>query len=148
MVIHGFLIFDLYILVVDTRYRGIFATYGAFQTFYQRDLLSNQSSSTISWIGSAQSCLVVICGVVTGPLFDRGYLMHLTVTGCVLLVFGMMMTSLCTTYYQFFLAQGICVGLGAGICYIPSIALVSTQFTTKRPFAVGLASTGSSIGKI
>jgi MFS family permease len=59
-----------------------------------------------------------------------------------------MMLSICTEYWQIFLAQGLVVGLGGGMLYIPAIALVTTQFTTKRPLAVGLASSGSSIGKL
>lgn len=59
-----------------------------------------------------------------------------------------MMLSLCTEYWQVFLAQGLVVGFGGGLIYIPAIALVTTQFTTKRPIAVGLASSGSSIGTV
>ena len=77
-----------------------------------------------------------------------GYLRQLISLGCFLLVFGMMMLSLATNYWEVFLAQGICVGLGAGLVYIPSLALVATQFTTKRPWAIGCASSGSSIGGI
>nr|POE77889.1 leporins efflux protein lepc [Quercus suber] len=58
-----------------------------------------------------------------------------------------MMLSLCQEYWQVFLAQGLVVGFGGGMLYIPAIALVTTQFTTKRPIAVGLASSGSSIGR-
>ena len=93
-----------------------------------------------------QSFLVVIVGIVAGPLFDMGYLRHLMFLGCAMIVFGMMMLSLASSYYQVFLSQGICVGLGAGLVYIPAIALISTQFTTKRGFAIGCASAGSSIG--
>jgi MFS family permease len=58
-----------------------------------------------------------------------------------------MMLSLCQEYWQVFLAQGIVVGFGGGMLYIPAVAMVTTQFTTRRPIAVGLASSGSSIGR-
>ncbi|KEF62170.1 uncharacterized protein A1O9_00142 [Exophiala aquamarina CBS 119918] len=128
--------------------RGITSTFGAFQAFYIRDLLSNESASAISWIGSVQAFLVVFIGVFAGPLFDMGYLRVMIVTGCFLTVFGMMMTSLATSFYQVFLAQGICVGLGEGITYIPCLALISTYFTTKRPIAIGIAAVGSSFGGV
>jgi len=95
-----------------------------------------------------QAFLVVFIGVFTGPLFDMGYLRVMIVTGCFLTVFGMMMTSLATTFYQVFLAQGICVGLGEGITYIPCLALISTYFTTRRPIAIGVAAVGSSVGGV
>ena len=56
------------------------------------------------------------------------------------------MTSISEEYYQVLLAQGICVGLGSGCLFIPSIAVVSTYFTTKRAFATGIAVAGSSVG--
>ena len=132
------------LLQVTVRNRGLTASFGAFQSYYLTFL--PETSSTISWIGSIQSFLVVIVGVVAGPLFDQGYIRALMATGCFLIVCGMMMLSFCKTYYQIILAQGICVGLGAGLVYIPTLAIISTQFTTKRPFAIGCASSGSSIG--
>ena len=68
----------------------------------------------------------MVIGILTGPIFDRGYVRHLIVTGTFLVVFGMMMTSLCKSYYQILLAQGICVGMGAGCLFIPSVAIMTT----------------------
>jgi predicted MFS family arabinose efflux permease len=92
--------------------------------------------------------LVVVVGVVAGPLFDMGYLVPLMVLGSGMIIFGMMRLSLSKEYWQILLAQGLCVGLGAGFVYIPALAIVATQFTTKRPIAIGIASAGSSIGGI
>lgn len=39
-------------------------------------------------------------GLATGPLVDVGYLRPLIIAGSFLTVFGMMMTSLATSYYQ------------------------------------------------
>jgi len=58
------------------------------------------------------------------------------------------MVSLADSYLEVFLAQALCVGLGAGLVYVPALAAISTQFTTKRPIAIGLASAGSSIGTL
>lgn len=87
-------------------------------------------------------------GAVTGPLFDRGYLKPLMIVGCILLVLAYMMTSLCSEYYQFMLAQGVCAGIGSGLLYVPALAFVNVSFTTKRPIAVGLTTTGASTGGI
>ncbi|KAL8643444.1 MAG: hypothetical protein Q9226_008371, partial [Calogaya cf. arnoldii] len=129
---------------------GIVNAFGAYQSYYQDELLSTNSAFEISWIGSIQAFLLLLVGVLTGPLFDRGFLNALLLTGSFLTVFGIMMTSLCTTYWQVILAQGVCVGLGAGCLFVPSIAVVSTYFTTpiKRAVATGLAVGGSSIGGI
>ncbi|KAL8867907.1 MAG: hypothetical protein Q9174_005354, partial [Haloplaca sp. 1 TL-2023] len=129
---------------------GIVNAFGVYQSYYQDELLSTNSAFEISWIGSIQAFLLLLVGVLTGPLFDRGFLNALLLTGSFLTVFGIMMTSLCTSYWQVILAQGVCVGLGAGCLFVPSIAVVSTYFTTpiKRAVATGLAVGGSSIGGI
>lgn len=58
------------------------------------------------------------------------------------------MTSLATKYYQVLLAQGVAVGLGAGMVFIPALQIVGTYFSTRRSTAMGLAATGSGVGGI
>jgi MFS family permease len=58
------------------------------------------------------------------------------------------MTSLCTEYWQLFLAQGICGGLGAGISYTPVLACVSTYFTRKKALAISVTTCGSVTGGV
>ncbi|KAH8809332.1 major facilitator superfamily domain-containing protein [Xylogone sp. PMI_703] len=139
-VLAGFCVF------VDTW--GLLSTYGAFQEYYQTVLLPHESPSAISWVGSIQAMLIVMVGVVTGPLVDGGHLRPLIISGLFLVIFGMMMTSLATQYYHVLLAQGFCVGIGGGIAYVPSLVVISSHFTTKRPIAIGCASIGSSIGSV
>ena len=105
-----------------------------------------QSSSQISWVGTFQGFLLVLVGVITGPIYDRGYITPLVATGALLVVFGLMMTSLCTQYYQAILAQGLVAGMGTGCRFVPSVAIVSSYFTTKRAAAVGITAAGGSLG--
>jgi MFS family permease len=121
-------------------------TFGAFQSYYSTSLLSSSTPSDISWIGSIQAFLLLLIGVGTGPIYDAGYFRHLVLAGSSLVVIGMVTTSLCTSYWQFMLAQGIAIGLGAGCLFVPSVAIVSTYFSTKRSFATGVAASGSSLG--
>lgn len=137
-------VLGVFFMFVETW--GISSSYGAWQQFYQDVLLPDQAPSNLAWIGSIQSFLLVITGLVAGPLFDMGYFRILLVVGHLLMVFSLMMTSLCTQYYQLILAQGVAFGIGSGLIYIPGLALVTTLFTTKKPFAIGLLSTGTSIG--
>ncbi len=58
-----------------------------------------------------------------------------------------MMTSLVKQYYQAFLAQGVCFGIGAGMLFVPSVAVVSSYFDKYRSFSVGVAVSGSSLGE-
>ena len=127
--------------------RGIVNAFGVFQTYYEGNLLSHESPSNISWIGSIQAFLLLMVGVATGPIYDAGHFQALVWTGSFLVVFGIMMTSLCTQYWEVMLSQGICVGLGSGCLFIPSVAILPQYFTTKKAFANGIAASGSSLGQ-
>lgn len=85
-------------------------------------------------------------GVVTGPIFDRGYIRQLLFVGTIVTVFGVMMLSLASKYYQILLAQGVCVGIGSAILYVPSISLVASRFQRRRALAVFVATSGTAIG--
>lgn len=126
--------------------RGIVNTFGVYQAFYEVHYLASSTPSAISWIGTIQGFLLIVVGVITGPLYDLGYLHALIGFGSVLVVFGLMMTSIATEYYQVFLAFGLCVGLGAGCLFVPSVAIVATYFSTKRAAATGLTAAGGSVG--
>jgi MFS family permease len=128
--------------------RGTVNTFGVFQTYYQTNLLQDQSPSNISWIGSIQAFLLLIVGVITGPLYDAGYFRALVSTGAFLIPFGFMMTSLCSTYWQVMLAQAICIGLGNGCMFIPSVAILPQYFSTRKALANGIAASGSSLGGV
>ncbi|KKA20232.1 hypothetical protein T310_5738 [Rasamsonia emersonii CBS 393.64] len=127
---------------------GVINAYGVYQTYHERDLLASRSPSDIAWVGSLQAFLLVLGGVVTGPSYDAGYFRQLILVGSVLVVLGMMMTSLCQQYWQVMLAQGIVIGLGSGCLFVPSVAILPTYFSTKKAFAQGLAASGSSLALI
>ncbi|OKL61552.1 hypothetical protein UA08_03458 [Talaromyces atroroseus] len=56
------------------------------------------------------------------------------------------MASLSTNFWQLFLSQGICMGLGFGLIFSPVLSLMSIYFTSHRSLAVALAATGSANG--
>jgi MFS family permease len=136
----------LNVTLTSVSYRGIVNSFGIFQEYYESAL--PQSPSTISWIGTFQAFLLVALGIVVGPIFDRGHFRVLVIAGTFLTVFGLMMTSLATEYWQIFLAQGLCVGLGTACLFLPGVALTATYFTTRRALAIGVVAAGGSIGSV
>jgi MFS family permease len=127
---------------------GILNAFGVFQTYYESGALFNKSSSDISWIGAIQAYMVLTVGFISGPIYDRGYLRTLLVLGSFGIVFGHMMLSLCHEFWQVLLAQGFCVGIGAGLLFVPSVAILPTYFNTRLGLALGLAAAGSSFGGV
>ena len=45
-----------------------------------------------------QAFLMIGLGILAGPLYDHGYLRSLVLVGSLLVVFGMLMTGLCSLY--------------------------------------------------
>lgn len=77
-----------------------------------------------------------------------GYLRPLIFVGSFLVVFGMMMTSIATEYWQLMLAQGLVVGLGNMCLFVPCVAVLPFYFSKKRGLAMGIAAMGSSLGGV
>lgn len=125
---------------------GVSFSFGIFQQYYAAELLRGQSPSSISWIGSVGTACLFALGVVSGRATDAGYFRSVFFTGVLLQVLGFMMTSLGTTYWQLFLAQGLCVGIGNGLTFVPAMSVTSTYFAKRRAFAIGLGAAGGAVG--
>ena len=128
-------------------FRGLLGTFGVFQTFYSNELLQTSSDSAILWIGSVQAFFMFVVSFLIGPIFDSGHLQSLLRAGTLLSVLGFFMTSLCSRYWQLFLAQGVTVGIRLGFLYLPAPALVPMHFQRHQVLAMGISSSGSGIGE-
>ncbi|KAH8201551.1 hypothetical protein TruAng_004322 [Truncatella angustata] len=148
-------------LVIFTTW-GYVNAFGAFQAYYTGVL--PVSASTISWIGSVQIFLSLSLGVLTGRLLDAGYFYPTYIVGATIQIVGVFrhmhgifaetkltclpqpVMSISTKYWQLMLTQGILTGLGNGIFFTPTLAMITTYFDKRRGIAVGLVTTGNSMG--
>ena len=123
---------------------GYINSFGVFQTYYVTAL--NHPPSAISWVGSVQIFLLFFIGTFSGRATDYGLFRPTYFLGCLFQVLGVFMTSLSTKYWQLFLAQGICTGIGNGLVFCPCLAVVSTYFSKRRSFAIGIGASGTATG--
>ncbi|KAK2590284.1 hypothetical protein QQS21_012037 [Conoideocrella luteorostrata] len=123
---------------------GYMISFGIFQPHYVETLA--MESSAISWIGSVQICLIFLVGTISGRAFDAGYYKVALVIGSTLQLVGIFMTSIAHAYWQIFLAQGICQGIGCGVVFAPTIANVSTYFAKRKSMAVSASACGGATG--
>ncbi|OBR05243.1 Major facilitator superfamily transporter [Colletotrichum higginsianum IMI 349063] len=119
-------------------------SFGVFQSYYTTLLF--RPPSDIAWIGSFEVFLLFFISTFSGRLTDAGYFRTLFAAGFLLVSLGMLATSFCTQYWQFFLAQGICLGIGNGCLFCPALSTASTYFDKRRGLALGFVSIGSSTG--
>ena len=137
-------VFCAWLAVTNTW--GFVNSFGAFQTYYTEIL--PQSPSTISWIGSTQACLMFGLGVVSGRALDAGLFLPTVMVGVVLQLVGIFTMSFAKNFWQLLLTQGICTGIGGGIFFTPVMGLTSTYFAKRKGMAIGIVTSGNSIGGI
>ncbi|KAG2359611.1 MFS general substrate transporter [Suillus spraguei] len=127
---------------------GYATSFGVYEDFYSQYYLTKKTSSDISWIGSLNMFLLTSVGLISGPLYDRGYFYHLVVVGSLLQSFSLFMLSLSkpNQYYQIFLSQGIGSGFAVGLLFVPSAAIISHHFRRKRTVVLTFVAAGSSLG--
>lgn len=123
---------------------GYINSFGVFQTYYTTEL--GRSPSDISWVGSMQIFLLFFIGTFSGRATDAGYFRFTLTIGATLECFCIFMASLCTEYWQLFLVQGLGQGIGCGLMFCPTLALISTYFVKRRGIAIGLVASGSATG--
>ncbi|OAA80553.1 Major facilitator superfamily domain, general substrate transporter [Akanthomyces lecanii RCEF 1005] len=139
-------------LVAVGAFFGLFCTFGwancvgVFQAYYETHQLKSYSPSTVAWISSLNMGMLFISAPFIGNLFDRFGPRVLLLVGTVLHVFGLMMASLSSEYYQLILSQAICSPIGAGMVLYPSFSCVATWFRSRRALALGITASGSSLG--
>ncbi|KIX04843.1 uncharacterized protein Z518_05714 [Rhinocladiella mackenziei CBS 650.93] len=103
------------------------------------------SFCSFGWLNSATS---LRRGPVVGTLYDHFGPRWLILIGSILHVFGIMMTSLGTEYYQILLAQGLCSAIGVSAIFQPAIGCIHGWFSRRRGAAFGILFTGSSLGGV
>lgn len=122
------------------------SSFGSYQSNYEDSVLAKNGSFQISTIGSVQSFLMVFMGFIAGPIFDNGYFSYLLRLGSLLVLVGTITQGLSTEYWQLLLSQGVCVGFGMGCLAVPGVAVASSWFTTKLPFANGIVVSAGGFG--
>lgn len=122
----------------------------------------------MSWVGSTQLFLLIVLGLPAGRLLDLGYFRYAMPLGSILYTFSCVRAS-CTLfetiivfknslfrlfmvslvhqdkYYQIFLSQGLGMGIGAGVLFVPAMAVQAHHWRRRRPLAIGVVTAGISL---
>ncbi|KAH6653061.1 major facilitator superfamily transporter [Truncatella angustata] len=127
---------------------GLVNCVGVFLSYYVQGPLSHYGESSVSWITSMQIFIQTGTTAIWGRVFDNYGPRYLLLGGTIVYVFGLMMTSLSSEYYQFFLSQGIVAAAGSGAIFNAALSSVTTWFFKKRGMALGVVASGSSLGGV
>ncbi|KAJ2966365.1 hypothetical protein NQ176_g10185 [Zarea fungicola] len=141
-------------LVVFGGWCALFCTFGlvncvgVFQTYYVSHILSQYDPSAVSWITSTQVFMMNFLGLFIGRLYDNFGPKWILRIGTVVYVFGLMMISLSTQYYQIFLSQSIVASIGSAAIFQCAMSSLVTWFLKNRAAAFGIMVSGSSLAGV
>ncbi|KAG2133316.1 major facilitator superfamily domain-containing protein [Suillus clintonianus] len=129
---------------------GYINSFGVYQDFYTRIYLTNQAPSTISWIGALTSFLAANTTLISGLLYDRGWFYQLMIVGSSLQSLSLFMLSFAKPgqFYFVFMIQGVLSGIGMGLMYGPSMAVISQHFSKRRTLVMSFVASGTPLGAI
>ncbi|RCI11081.1 hypothetical protein L249_7539 [Ophiocordyceps polyrhachis-furcata BCC 54312] len=97
---------------------------------------------------SMQIFVMIFCGTIFGRVFDNYGPKWMLWIGSFAYVFGLMMVSLSSQYYQFFLAQSIVSAAGSSAVFNCCMSSLVTWFFRRRAAAFGIMVSGSSVGGV
>ncbi|PYH73363.1 MFS general substrate transporter [Aspergillus vadensis CBS 113365] len=133
-------------LIVVGGWCAMFSSYGwlhsigVFQNYYQNVMFPGYPASTIAWIPSFEVFFMLALGPIVGRLSDTFGPRAVIIGGSFFHIFGVMMASISTKYYQILLAQGVCSPIGLCAIAQPVLSVMPSWFNKRRGLAYGIIS--------
>lgn len=127
---------------------GLLTSYGVFQSYYVSHQLAHLPASTVSWIGSLQTFMILGGSFVFGKISDDYGSRWVLVCGSVITFVSMLGVSFCTTLTELILVQGVLFGLGGSMLFLPGCALVNQYFDRRKGTAMSVIIGAASFGGI
>ncbi|KAI5451485.1 U4/U6-U5 snRNP complex subunit dib1 [Naganishia albida] len=127
---------------------GMIAGYGAFNTYYHNNLLSQHPLSVTAWIGSVSSCITFAGATIGGTVMDRLGPRKVMMTGTSIMTIGFLALSWCTELWHFFLCQSLFISSGIALMFVCPMTSANDWFKERRSMASGVVMSGASAGSI
>jgi MFS family permease len=122
-------------------------SYGVYLAYYlQNNIFPDGTSFDFALIGGLNFSMAMIVSPLATAL-TRKYGVHIPMAlGIFCQTTGLIAASFAHRIWHLYLSQGVLVGFGIGLTWIPSIAVLPQWFLKRRSMANGICSAGSGIG--
>ena len=100
----------------------------------------------VSLVFSLCAFLYFILGAPAGMLADRFGPRRVCLAGAVVMALGLVGASFAPSLVAVYVTYSICIGIGVGLTYVPSVGAVQPWFLKRRAFATGIAVSGIGAG--
>ncbi|KAF4079093.1 hypothetical protein AMELA_G00189110 [Ameiurus melas] len=116
-------------------------------TVFFRDIevIFNASTSQVSWISSINASFIYAGGPISSILVNKYGSRPIMILGGCLSGTGLIAASFCNTVEALYLFVGVIAGLGLAFNLNPALIMISKYFYKRRPFANGIAMTGTPV---
>ncbi|KAK7955089.1 MFS general substrate transporter [Apiospora saccharicola] len=126
---------------------GVAASYSVYLGHYlSHGLFSEARPLDYAFIGGFNFAFALLVAPLATFLARRYGVRVPMLAGVALLPTGFIAASFAQRVWHLYLSQGLCVGLGIGLIYIPATAIIPQWFERKRSLANGICAAGSGVG--
>ncbi|KAF9981871.1 hypothetical protein BGZ65_003481 [Modicella reniformis] len=129
---------------------GIEHTFGVYQEFYSspsaESFLHDTAPQNIAMIGILATTFTYLLGAFCGRFADRAGYRASAVLGAVIMGAGLISASFATSLSGLYMTQGVVLGIGSSLVYLPAMSCPAHWFERYRSVAIGIVVCGSGLG--
>ncbi|KAL7815246.1 MFS general substrate transporter [Trichoderma gracile] len=126
---------------------GINSMFGVFLAFYLKsNTYPGATPLQFAFIGGLCFSIAFLVPPFAAILSRRFGIRVAVIIGGAFISGAYIAASFSKTIWQLILSQGVCYGIGMGICFIGTASIVPQYFTKNRSLAVGIATGGTGLG--
>lgn len=126
---------------------GAVASFGVYLSYYLRtERYPDASDLDFAFVGGFNFAFAMVAApfaTALTHLFGKYFTMAI---GIALQTTGYVTAGFASRIWQLMITQGVLVGLGIGMIYVPSLPILSQWFDARRTLANGISSSGSGFG--
>ena len=101
-----------------------------------------------AWVGSLGIGVMFLCGPLATRMCERYTCRTVGCIGAFLCVFGLVMSSFAKSLEVMYVTYGVTWGLGASLCYFPTLIILVQYFDTRLALVNGFILSGSGLGTL
>ncbi|KAF9878117.1 major facilitator superfamily transporter [Colletotrichum karsti] len=133
--------------VINGHSWGFNSAYAVFLAYYlDHDTFPNASPLKYAFVGSLSLAFLLLTSPIATLSVTKYGIRPTMLCGVVFETASLLLASLASEIWHLFLTQGVLFGIGLGLLFIPTAAVVPQWFTTKRSLASGISLSGAGLG--